>query len=116
MEYCTFSTLYSSRVTQGLRIEAIYRDCHVPTVRTGKNEAKDVTFRLSGRAKRAIYATNEAIDTLGHTLTAHEALLKLVTGEAKGHAPKGPKLRSKKYSMRSTYSRVDRGGRPDDRP
>jgi hypothetical protein len=79
-------------------MKAIYRDCHVSTVRTGQNEAKNVTFRLSGRASRAIYATNEAIDTLGHTLTAHKALFKLVTGEAKGHAPRGSKLRSKKYS------------------
>jgi hypothetical protein len=63
-----------------------------------KNEAKRVTFRLSGRALRAIYATNEAIGTFGHTWTAHKGLVKLVTGEAKGHAPKGQKVRSKKYS------------------
>jgi hypothetical protein len=64
-----------------------------------KNKAKDVTFCLSRRASRAIHATNEAVGTFGHALTAHKALLKIVTGEAKGHAQKGPKLRSKKYSM-----------------
>jgi hypothetical protein len=63
-----------------------------------KNDAKRVTFRLSGRASRAIYATNEAIGIFGHTWTAHKGLVKRVTSEAKGHALKGPKVRSKKYS------------------
>jgi hypothetical protein len=65
-----------------------------------KNEAKCVTFRLSERAGRATNATNEAIGTFGHTWTANKGLVKLVTGEAKGHAPKGSKVRSKKYSTK----------------
>jgi hypothetical protein len=64
-----------------------------------KNKAKRVTFRLSGHASRAIYATNEAIGIFGHAWIANKGLVKLVTGEAKGHTPKGLKVRSKKYSI-----------------
>jgi hypothetical protein len=63
-----------------------------------KNKAKCVTFRLSGHASRAIYATNKAIGIFGHAWTANKGLVKLVTGEAKGHTPKGLKVGSKMYS------------------